>query len=208
MTRFDAPDSAADGNEFLPLIDVLMVLLVAFMGVTVGLGEIQLNPRHPWSFRIQGPTWNTLLDVAGLDVRDIKLDSGAARVECFLPEPRGVVPITVSGGTAGVKLHRPRGVAVRATVSGGAVRVRLDEFSAGAVVTDLHWTSESGEQARLDRYELRIQGGAVQVSLDADMSGATKVAIEPEAASAGTAAAASALDILLDGVESRAASRR
>jgi len=28
------------GSEFLPLIDVLLVMLVLFMGVTVGLGEI------------------------------------------------------------------------------------------------------------------------------------------------------------------------
>src|SRR5712691_1333466 len=133
----------------------------------VGEGEIELNPRHPWTFRIQGPTWNTTLDVGGLDVREIKMDSGAARVECFLPEPRGVVPIIVSGGVVGVKLHRPRGVAVVAAISTGAVRVRLDEFNSNAVVTDLRWSSEDAEKAT-DRYELRISGGAVQVSLDSE----------------------------------------
>ena len=54
----------------------------------VGHGEIELNPRHPWRFQVQGPTWNTVIDAGGLDVREIKLDSGAAKVECFLPRPR------------------------------------------------------------------------------------------------------------------------
>ena len=91
------------------------------------------------------------------------MDSGAARVECFLPEPRGVVPIIVSGGVVGVKLHRPPGVAVVAAISAGRVAVRLDEFNSNAVVTDLHWSSEDAEKAA-DRYELRISGGAVQVT--------------------------------------------
>jgi len=174
----------------------------------VGAGEIELNPRHPWTFQVQGPTWNTTLDVGGLDVREIKMDSGAARVECFLPEPRGVVPIIVSGGVVGVKLHRPRGVAVVAAISAGAVRVRLDEFNTNAVVTDLHWSSEKAEKAA-DRYELRISGGAVQVSLDSDTKSVpradTRAEPEPERAASGEPA--SALEILLDGVESRVRSR-
>jgi AcrR family transcriptional regulator len=172
----------------------------------VGEGEIELNPRHPWTFRIQGPTWNTTLDVGGLDVREIKMDGGAARVECFLPEPRGVVPIIVSGGVVGVKLHRPRGVAVIAAISTGVVRVRLDEFNSNAVVTDLHWSSEGAEKAA-DRYELRISGGAVQVTLDSETKSVPRADTHaaPEAAAPGKGV--SALEILLDGVESRVRSR-
>ena len=172
----------------------------------VGVGEIELNPRHPWTFRIQGPTWNTTLDVGGLDVREIKMDSGAARVECFLPEPRGVVPIIVSGGVVGVKLHRPRGVAVVAAISTGAVRVRLDEFNSNAVVTDLRWSSEGVEKAA-DRYELRISGGAVQVTLDSGTKSVPRADTQPEPKPVAPGEPATALEILLDGVESRVKSR-
>jgi len=172
----------------------------------VGEGEIQLNPRHPWTFRIQGPTWNTTLDVGGLDVREIKMDGGAARVECFLPEPRGVVPIIVSGGVVGVKLHRPPGVAVVAAISTGAVRVRLDEFNSNAVMTDLRWSSEDAEKAA-DRYELRISGGAVQVSLDSETKSVPRADTRPEPEPAASGEPATALEILLDGVESRVKSR-
>jgi TetR/AcrR family transcriptional regulator, tetracycline repressor protein len=169
----------------------------------VGHGEIELNPRNPWRFQIQGPTWNTVIDAGGLDVREIKLDSGAAKVECFLPRPRGVVPIIVSGGVVGVTLHRPAGVAVKADISAGAVGIKLDAFSA-AVTADLQWESP-GASASTDRYELRISGGAVQVSLDDKATPTSAPRVEIERPASGEAA--SALDMLLDGVEKRVSSR-
>jgi TetR/AcrR family tetracycline transcriptional repressor len=169
----------------------------------VGYGEIELNPRHPWRFQVQGPTWNTVIDATGLDVREIKLDSGAAKVECFLPWPRGVVPIIVSGGVVGVTLHRPPGVAVTADISAGAVRVKLDSFSS-AVTADLHWESAPALDSS-DRYELRISGGAVNVMLD-DKATPTPEP-PPESVRPAAGEPASALDILLDGVEKRVSAR-
>jgi TetR/AcrR family tetracycline transcriptional repressor len=174
----------------------------------VGRGEIELNPHHPWLFRIQGPTWNTVLDVTGLDVREVKLDGGAARVECFLPRPHGIVPLIVSGGVVGVKLHRPRGVAVAADVSSGAVRLKLDDLSVRAAVTDLQWESAEGASTAPDRYQLHISGGAVQVTLDTSAGdpAATRAPAGSDPPKAG-GLAASAIDILLDGVEARVRSR-
>jgi TetR/AcrR family tetracycline transcriptional repressor len=170
----------------------------------VGLGEIELNPRHPWRFQIQGATWNTVVDAGALDVREIKLDSGAAKVECFLPRPRGVVPIIVSGGVVGLRLHRPPGAAVVAHVSAGTARIKLDAFSATALTSDLHWESP-GASSSADRFELRINGGAVQVSLDDKATPSSPSREEPKPLAAGDLA--SALDILLDGVETLVKSR-
>jgi TetR/AcrR family tetracycline transcriptional repressor len=172
----------------------------------VGYGEIELNPRHPWRFQIQGATWNTVLEVGGLDVRAIKLDSGAAKVECFLPRPHGVVPIEVSGGVVGLTLHRPAGVAAAADISTGAVRLKLDDYSVKAAVTDSQWESEEGAAAARDRYQLRISGGAVQVTLDSEAK--TVETLVAEAPADATREAASALEILLDGVETRVRTRQ
>src|SRR6266567_3335415 len=138
----------------------------------------------------------------GVGLGEIELDSGATKVECFLPEPRGVVPITLSSGVVGVTLHRPPGVAVVADISTGALRLKLDEFATKATVSDLRWESEGASRSP-GRYQLRINSGVVQVTLD---SNASKV--EPAMVGAGderesTGAPASAIDILLDGVESR-----
>jgi TetR/AcrR family tetracycline transcriptional repressor len=172
----------------------------------VGYGEIELNPRHPWRFQIQGATWNTVLEVGGLDVRAIKLDSGAAKVECYLPRPRGAVPIEVSGGVVGLSLHRPYGVAVAADISPGALRVKLDDYAVNATVADSHWESVQGASEAPDRYQLRINSGAVQVTLDSKAKAVDPLIAEVPVAAIGEPA--SALEILLDGVERRVNSRR
>jgi hypothetical protein len=172
----------------------------------VGYGEIELNPRHPWRFQVQGATWNTVLEVGGLDVRAIKLDSGAAKVECYLPRPRGVVPIEVSGGVVGLSLHRPRGVAVAADISPGALRVKLDDYSVNATVADSHWESVQGASEAPDRYQLRINSGAVQVTLDSKAKAIDPVIAEVPVESVGEPV--SALEILLDGVERRVRRRQ
>jgi len=170
----------------------------------VGQGEIELNPRNPWRFQIQAPTWNTLLDVGGLDVREIKIDSGAAKVECYLPQPRGVVPIDISSGVVGVTLHRPPGAAVIADIHTGAVRLKLDDYSSKAVISDVRWESE-GAAGAADRYELRINSGVVQLSLDTGVSSTPSGPMSPIPEPISTSQRASALEILLDGVESRIA---
>jgi hypothetical protein len=172
----------------------------------VGRGEIELNPRRPWRFKVQAPTWNTVLDVAGLDVREIHVDSGAANLECFLPEPRGVVPIHISSGVVNVTLHRPRGAAVVAQIHTGVLKLKLDDSSTKVVLSDVHWQSEGASNAR-DRYELEVSSGVADLRLDTYTPKVERVAspaVEPQP----TGKAASALEILLDGVEARVKSRR
>ncbi|SRR6266851_2903691 len=142
-----------------------------------------------------------VLEVGGIDVRAIKLDSGAAKVEITLPRPRGVVPIEVSGGVVGLNIHRPRGVAAAADISTGAVRIKLDDYSVKAAVIDSQWESADGAAAVPDRYQLAIKGGAVQVTLDSEAKAVPAVKAEVPVETPGEQV--SALDILLDGVESR-----
>ena len=168
----------------------------------VGRADIELSPRHPWRFLVQGPTWNTVIDGRALDVRGVKLDSGAAKVEIFLPLPRGVVPIEISGGVAGVKVHRPSGAPLAAEVKGGSVRLKLGELAVKAAIADFRWESEEGAALAPDRYELLIHGGAVHVELDTLVQPVPTIRTETsEVGQIG--ATASALEILLDGVESR-----
>ena len=167
----------------------------------VGRGEIELNPRRPWKFKVQAPTWNTVLDAAGLDVREIWVDSGAVNLECFLPEPRGVVPIHISSGVVNVALHRARGVSVIAVVHTGALKLKLDDYSTRVALSDVHWQSPGALEAR-DRYELDVSSGVVNFKLDAYTPRIERVEAAP-AEPEPKGKAASALDILLDGVEAR-----
>jgi AcrR family transcriptional regulator len=167
----------------------------------VGRGEIELNPAHPWSVKVQAPTWNTLLDLAGLEVGEIQLDSGAVRVECVLPRPRGVVPIHVSSGVIDVRLRRPPGVPVLAAVSTGVVQLRLDAFGSTATTSDLRWESHPGAAVAPDRYLLQLSSGCVKVRLEEDASIPDRMP-DLRAAPVRTSSAA-ALEVVLDGVASR-----
>jgi AcrR family transcriptional regulator len=165
-------------------------------------GEIEVNPSVPWRLQVQGPTWNTLLDLRGINLREVHLDSGASKVECVLPSPRGVVPINVSGGVIRVTLKRPPGTAVVADISSGAVQISLDDFHPRVAIGDVRWETP-GASAAPDRYELHISGGAVRVSLDQSAPQATPP-IEPALGEVGDGAVSAALGVLLDGIAERA----
>jgi len=168
----------------------------------VGRGEIELNPRRPWKFKVQAPTWNTVLDVGGLDVREIHVDSGAANLECFLPQPIGMVPIHISSGVVNVSLHRPRAAAVVAVAHTGAVKLKLDDFSTKVVISDVHWQSEGAFEAQ-DRFDLDVSSGVVDLRLDMYTPKMQRVAAAAPAEPEPDGKAASALEILLDGVAAR-----
>ncbi len=166
----------------------------------MGRAEVELSPKYPWYIRVKGPTWNTSLDLSGLDVREIQLDGGTSRVDIILPRPRGIVPINVTGGVVGVQLHRLPGVPVAAEISLGALQVRLDSFFVRAATTGSHWESE-GASAYPDRYAIRISSGAVQVTLDADAPPLGHTEAEDGAVYEGNPSLA--IEVLLDGVERR-----
>jgi len=171
----------------------------------VGRGELELNPRRAWNFKIQGPTFNTVLDVAGIDVREVWIDSGAANIECFLPVPRGVVPLHLSSGVVNVTLHRPREAAVVATVHTGAVNFRLDDMSSKVAVFDVHWQSKDALGAP-HRYELDVSSGVFDLRLDV-YTPKVRPPDESPAPEQAKGKPVSALEILLDGIEARVRSR-
>jgi hypothetical protein len=113
-----------------------------------------------------------------------------------------VVPIDISSGVVGVTLHRPPGVAVVANCHSGAVRLKLDDYSIPAVINDVRWESE-GAAGSTDRYELLINSGVVQLTLDTRAGNTPAPIVPAPVESKPTTQPASALEILLDGVEAR-----
>jgi AcrR family transcriptional regulator len=164
-------------------------------------GEIEINPAHPWRIQVQGPTWNTHLDLRGINLREVQMDSSASKVDCLLPRPRGVVPIHISSGVFRVSLQRIPGTAVSAILKSGAVKVDLDDFHSRVAIADTRWET-TGAGAAPDRYELEVSGGAVRVSLDqsAVEGSAAQVAESAMPADGGPVAA---LGIVLDGIAGR-----
>ena len=167
-------------------------------------GAVELNPDYTWYFKIHGGTWNTVLDLSGLSITGIELDSGAGNVTCTLPAPSGVVPIRVNSGIVGVTMHRPRSAAVHAVVSSGSVKVRLDDKPIRTVKSDVQWDTP-GAPSSPDRYDLTIYSGCVRVTMDADAPAAPGM---PQPAShdkddAPAWRADEGVSLILDGIEKR-----
>jgi hypothetical protein len=105
-----------------------------------------------------------------------------------------------------VTLHRPPGAAVVTQIHTGVLKLKLDDFSTKVVLSDVHWQSEGASNAR-DRYELEVSSGVADLKLDTYTPKVERVvARSPEPQPSGKAA--SALEILLDGVEARMKTRR
>lgn len=166
--------------------------------------DVSLNPAYAWSFEIKAPTWKSRLELSGLEVRGIHVDSGVMGLECALPPPRGRVPVHISSGVVGMHLRRPAGVAVVAQVSVGSVNLRLDRDVVGATTVDGAWSSRPGA-ANGDHYALTISSGTVNVTLDEDPSlGSAAPAVSlPASAERSAAGLVSALNVVLDGVAAR-----
>jgi AcrR family transcriptional regulator len=164
-------------------------------------GEIEINAAHPWRIQVQGPTWNTLLDLRGINLREVQLDSSATKVEFLLPRPQGVVPIHISSGVVGVALKRIPGTAVVTLIKSGAVQVNLDDFHSRVALADTRWETPGGGAAP-DRYELEVSGGAVRVTLD---DSATEGSMPPTTHPAPVTGdgLSAALGIVLDGISLR-----
>jgi len=171
-------------------------------------GAVELSPNYTWYFKIHGGTWNTVLDLSGLRISGIELDSGAGNVTCTLPAPIGVVPIRVNSGIVGVTFHRPRDTAVHAVVSQGSVRVRLDDKPI-RLTSDVEWDTPGAKQA-VNRYDLTVYSGCVRVTMDADAPAARGAAPASDAAASDRSSSRSdqGISLVLDGIEKRLSERR
>jgi TetR/AcrR family transcriptional regulator, tetracycline repressor protein len=168
-------------------------------------GAVELNPDYTWYFKVHGGTWNVVLDLTGLRISGIELDSGTGNVNCTLPAPIGVVPIRVNSGIVGVALHRPRDTAVRATVSSGSVKVRFDDKPIRSMASDVHWETP-GAMRSDDRYDLSVFSGCVRVAMDASAAPGSQVRTQSADPDAGDAAAwrpDQGVSLILDGIEQR-----
>jgi AcrR family transcriptional regulator len=168
-------------------------------------GAVELNPDYTWYFKLHGGTWNTALDLSGLRISGIELDSGSGNVTCTLPAPTGAVPIRVNSGIVNVNLHRPADAAVHATVSSGSVKVRFDDKPIRAMATDVEWDTP-GALRNKDRYDLAVYSGCVRVTLDAAAPRAPQVPLQPaapDAVGASTWRADQGVSLVLDGIEKR-----
>jgi hypothetical protein len=73
--------------------------------------------------------------------------------------------VRILGGASNVTIHRPKGVAVRAHVDGGATNLTFDEKHFGAIGGDVNLQSPDYDAAA-NRYVIEVTGGTNNMTLD------------------------------------------
>jgi hypothetical protein len=126
---------------------------------------IVLHPAVEWTLAIRGGLAHTELDLSAGTVARIDINGGCSTVRCELPVPRTAVPIRIAGGACRLVVQRPAEIAVALAASGGMAALRLDD----------QWFDAIGGRAQLEtrntvpgapRYELQINGGAVDLGIE------------------------------------------
>ncbi|MDQ6846774.1 MAG: TetR family transcriptional regulator [Candidatus Dormibacteraeota bacterium] len=172
-------------------------------------GAVELSRDHAWYIKLHGGTWNTTLDLTGLRITGVEMDSGGGSVTCILPMPHGIVPVRVNSGIVGVALHRPRRAAAHALMQTGSVKVRFDGELIKATMTDVQWDSPGGSLSD-DRYDVTVCSGCVKVTMDATApadSVPSPAVVRYEAASAARSAS-QVVALILDGIEHQSVAHR
>lgn len=121
-----------------------------------------VNSSIPWDVEIQGGSSKLNADLENLDLRSFTLNGGANQIRVHLGRPKGTVALRLIGGASDLRVDRPAGVAVRASVVGGISRLEFDGRKQGAhggVVS----VESAGFATAVDRYSIELVGGASQV---------------------------------------------
>ncbi|TAN34510.1 hypothetical protein EPN29_03870 [bacterium] len=125
---------------------------------------LQLDSSLPWKITSNTGAATGTLQLAGVQVASIELNTGASREDITLGPPSGIVPITINGGALTVHLHRPSGTPTSVSVSGGAVSLDADGRQQRGIGTQ-NWQS-AGYDGATDGYRVEIDGGACTVTID------------------------------------------
>ncbi len=126
--------------------------------------DVKVNQNIAWSITENSGATTSKLNLTGVQVGAININTGASRSDIYLGDPSGIVPVTINGGSLNVHIHRPHGSAASVAVAGGAVNLSADGKQMHAIGSVSF--QSPGFSAEGDAYRVEINGGACNVTLD------------------------------------------
>jgi hypothetical protein len=86
-----------------------------------------LNGEIPLELEVDTGASDARLDLEGLTVTGLRLDTGASSTEITLPANAGFTKVEIDAGAASIRLRVPSGVAARIKTEGALVGVAIDK---------------------------------------------------------------------------------
>ena len=131
--------------------------------------DVKLNQQVSWSITENSGATTSTMNLAGVQVGSINVNTGASRSEIALGEPSGLVPVKINGGSLTVRLHRPQGTGASVAISGGAVNLTADGKQMHAFGNLTFQSRDFATEG--NGYRVEINGGACRVTIDTASSG-------------------------------------
>jgi hypothetical protein len=125
---------------------------------------VQLSDQVPWKLHFSGGANTVRLDLSQLQLARLDLSGGAGHLELDLPQPKGTVPIDISGGVSGVIIRAPKDSAWRFHLSGGAPSLDINGSHRSAVGSYSQESPNFGSAE--NRYEIQLSGGFSDVRFE------------------------------------------
>lgn len=119
---------------------------------------MELNQRVRWRIAMIGGSESATVDLRSADVAAVSFTGGVARIELWLPTPKGSIAVSVAGGARDVVVHVPSGVPVRVGLARGASKVTVDGVAKSGLAAGTRLTPDGWNAAR-NRYDLDAAGG-------------------------------------------------
>ncbi len=120
--------------------------------------QLSLSPKVGYTLVTSLGAGEALLDLTGLDVRDLQLEAGAGSSTIILPD-KGNFNVDLNGGVGQMTVEIPEGMAAHITVSRGIGDVRVDSrFERDG---DSYRTSDW--QSNENRVDVQIEVGIGQI---------------------------------------------
>jgi hypothetical protein len=124
--------------------------------------QLTLTDQVPWSIQIGGGAAKLRLDLRHAQLSKLEISGGANQLDAQLPNPKGTVLVSVSGGANNVTIVAPAHSQWRVAVSGGVSAVTIDGSGSANVGGDFQQQSP-GYGSATDRFDIEISGGASHV---------------------------------------------
>ncbi|MBI4672928.1 MAG: hypothetical protein HY741_14835 [Chloroflexi bacterium] len=136
---------------------------LAFPGVHGLRWDLQLHPTIPTTLKYEGGAAETKMDLSGIHLTTLEINTGASSTDVVLPPPHGTLRVVVHAGAASVKLRLPQNApaAIRGTMGLGSLDIdksRFPDRGLGVYQSDDYANAP-------DRIEMTVEGGvgAVQI---------------------------------------------
>lgn len=126
--------------------------------------DLLVSDRIPWVINLNAGASQQTLDLRGLRLVSVRINSGATSMEIDLPDPKGTVPVRIDGGAMSAHLIAPTGAAVQLSTSGGFNSLKVDGQQLSGIGQQ-RWQSPGYGQA-VDRFDIQFSGGASSVRLE------------------------------------------